>query len=503
MKRLNNKNLGFTLLEVMIAGVITTVASLGALTYYQDQLQEEQEVNASLISDDLVQAYKKFQIVNRRAPTDIAELLSSDLYTGKSVTPWNSNIGGAVSSNGKAFGFNFTAQNSAQAQRMADSLSKYNAVAVGSLVSFSTPTPTVDTIADQMLCNQAVAGSPDCNIMQIDLDVNGNDLLDINRIEATTFAIDEFSADEGQVTNLVVTNSVTIGGNTITHSGNQLEFNADNTLFTGDINLTGDLVGNNSNVTGINNLDVNTISANTAIINDATISNAQGSTLDFDEADFNSLVTQEITSQQGTFASLDTQNLTSTDVNTENFTGGQGDFSNLSANTSTGQNLTLNDRLTTTNLTASTSSLGQVSGTSANFSGLIRGGSFIGGGASFESVAVSQGVSAANFYGSDFCTSTGCVNSNTTQSTANTNAISTNASKISSNLAKINTNTSKIDTNTTTIRDNSSTISSNTTRITTNTNEANAQSSSITTLERDVASLENRWAVCVAAGGCQ
>ena len=518
------KNAGYTLIELLIATAITSVAAIGAVSHYKDLALEEQENSAVKTSENLVSSYKKFYIVNNRAPNNIAELLASDFSAGANSTPWGSAIGGAPSVGGNAFSFNYSAQSVAQAQNIASRLGKYNAIAAGSVVSFQTPVPTVKTVADQMLCRRDIPGEPGCNVMEVNLEVNNNDLLGINRVEANTVEFAEFTADSGIVDNLTVNQSITLGGTSITHNGSQLEFNANNSVFSGNVEVIGNIVGNNSNISGINTLSANNVTGNQGTFAQGVITDLQGNSLDYNTGDFGTVNANYTYSNTASFGNLTTTNLTAQNVDTDNFEGIQGYFENAYARVASGVNLSLTGRLTTNNLSSSVSNLGATTGSTANYSGQVRGGSFVGGSASFSSVAVSGNVSGANFYGNDFCAGSACVNSNKTAITSNASSIASNSTKISSNTSSIASNTTKISSNTSNIASNTTKISSNTSniasntsniasntslvnsnssRINTNTNAINTLKTSVNGIESDIASLQNRWNVCVSAGGCQ
>lgn len=540
-RRLNKSlkhSLGFTMPEVLIATAILGASAIGGVSIYKEQVKAETESQTVKMSSDLVASYKRFHTVNRRSPSSITELINSEHYVGAKKTPWGSALTGGANATGDAFTFTIPTQDSPQALRLAGSLGVFNATASGSFVTFKTATPTSVTIADQMLCRTAIAGSPGCNTMEVDLDVNNNDLVDIKNVTAQKVDFDEFYADSGVVDTLTLQKSLVLGNSSIGFTSNRININANMTSFSGNIEVNGDIVGNNTDITGLSNVTAETISSQIITSTQGVISNISGSTLDYTIGDFGSLNAVTTKVESGTFGDVTTRILNAVNTTTDTFTGGSGTFNDLAADRSSGIELDLSGTLTTNTLNSKVSNLGEVNGTSGDFTGTLKAAGFNGGPASFNAVTVSGAVSGGNFYGNSFCTNAACVgtnrnaiNSNSNAISNNTNGITRNASAIANNLKSINQHTTKISNNSQSnsrnallindnlnsingnillISDNTSKNASNKSASEANTRRINTNGVSITginnslgSIESDIAILEGRWSTCVSAGGCQ
>lgn len=538
LNRSLKRSLGFTLVEVLIATTLLAAAATGGVSVYKDRANEAMNDETVQMSADLVSSYKRFHTAKKRAPASITELLNSEHYVGPKKTPWGGTLSGGINSSGNAFTFTIPAGNTPQAQRLAGSLGHYNATSSGSIVTFQTSIPTVSTIEDQMLCRTAIAGSPGCNTMEVDLDVNNNDLIDIKNVSAQKVDFGEFSADSGVVDTITLQDSLILGNSSIGFAPNQININSNTTSLSGNMNVAGDLVGNNSNISGVKSVTAEIVSSQTLTSTQGVISSVSGNSLDYNEGDFASLTSLSTKVGTGTFDEVSTQVLNAVSTTTETFNGGIGTFDSIGADIASGNELSLTGILETSRLNSLASNLGVVKGTTANFTGEITGKSFSGGPASFTRVSASGAVSGGNFYGSSFCTSSACVGSNRAAINTNASGISTNASNASSNATRISNNLKSINVNKKDISDNSidngknklsitnnlnainsnvsliagnttknasnaSANSANTGRINTNANSIITINKSVTGIESDIAALQSRWSICESSGGCK
>jgi prepilin-type N-terminal cleavage/methylation domain-containing protein len=511
------KTRGFTLLETLIAATILSVSAVAGVAVYQEQLQDELDQQAVKTADNVVASYKRFRTHNRRNPNNINELLASEHFSGAGVLPWGSGLAGAPNASGRAYNLSFPTESPAQAARIADLLSKYDAVSAGSIVSFNAPMSTIETVSNQMLCREEIPGVPECNKMSVNLDVNENDLNQINELDADIAEFDELIAEVVTTDTLDVTDRITLGSNTISYSGNNLQINAGTTGFGGDLVINGDIVGNNSNISGVDTLTGKNIVTDGLQAVDGQIETLNGTSLDYDTGSIDNLTTTTLYSDLANFVEATADTVNSTTTNATNFNGGVGNFVLADIADANGDNLNLSGNLDSNTFTSSTSSLGSASADSMNVAGRVTAAEIVGGPATLSSVMSSGNVSGNYFTGNNFTTGISSVNNNyaliedniaeINQNINNINAnaanISQNANDLSSLRLVVNQNTADIADNRSDNINNASAASSNASRISSNSSAISSNTNSVNRIDAAVAALSARWAQCVSVGGCQ
>lgn len=511
------ENKGFTLPEVLIVLTILAAAGLASVPYFQSQAEEALTVDGISQAELAVNCYKRFRTQERRNPNNMAELLGANVCGATGQMPWGANIGGATDALGRSYSFSFNARDAVEAEKMARGLNKYSATSAGTLVTFTTPMPTIETISRQMLCREAVVGDPNCNRMEVDLDVNNNDLDNIGNITAQNGDLDQFIARESQIDTLNTTSTIQLGANSISHAGNTLFFNSANTSFTGNMEITGTVNGNGGDITGFDNIDVQQVTAQDVAAQSGVISALSGQSLNYQQGTFGNVDADSVTTDSATFNDFVTNQFSAQSVQSVDFTSTNVTAVNGNINQATGQSLSLSNTLQTTTLTASNSTLGTATGTSLSVAGMVTGGQFLGGPASFASVVSRGNVTGTNFTGTNFTTGISSVNNNkslidaiavtvadnSSRIAANQSANAVNAQAAANNTTELVTLKQGIDANTAANTANAQRVASNVTAISTNRTLIGDNDAQINAINNGITLLEQQWRSCVNVGGCQ
>ena len=388
---LNKRSKGFTLAELTVVAAI-----LGSITYFGAEQQEVKAYtnNLTAVEQDVQEmqlAYNQFYLEYRRPPADLAELAAEGFYTGPLISPFGTPYGGTAS----ARGYQFTVNTPDDRASTVLAERQPNAVGVSATqVDYAVPVPTLETIASQYLHRTAIAGRPELNQMQTDLDINGFNITNVQDLATDSITTDRITTRVAEIDILRTVDELEFGTNSISAAGNTLTLNANTVNISNDLNVNGSLLMNNTNITGVNQLDavsgqfdsvvsvditaqtstidnltvnnqtVNNLSSTNATIDNATVrdltfDSATGNLLDVIDAnvgnvetltaDINSATIDNLntTSFNATTGSIDT--LTSTDISTDDLTVtglatiNSADITNLVSNTVNAVNFTGNN----------------------------------------------------------------------------------------------------------------------------------------------------------------
>ncbi len=501
--------LGFTLQEMMIAIAVMAVLGIAGVPAIKREMQESVDNQGVEAIKDAIAGFKQFRAVERRNPATMAELVGSEFYQGNGVTPWGAAIAGTPSATGRSYSFTIPARDADQAERLAGMLAEFSPTVAGSLITLTSPVSTIETVEDQMLCRRDI-GVADCNVMEVTLDAGNQDILGADEVQGNLGRLNTVISSDAQIDRLITNDEIVLGANSISHSGNTLQFNAGRTSFSGDISLQGNLTGNNSNISGVNRLEADTVSSTTANIDEGVISELSGVSLDYQTGVFNTVEAQDTIADIGDFGTANADTVNSNEVITNTFQGNSGTINNLTAQSASGSSLTLTGLMDVGSFDADSSDIGVATGNSLNLSGNASGNSTIFNSGSFGSVNVSGNVSGGDFQGNDFTTSLSSVNQNKSRIDQHAQDIADNAADNNTNRNNINALESDVQSNTNAIAANASDIVSNRQlaqnnagRISDNAGAINVLEGRATQIESGIASLRNQWASCEAQGGCQ
>ena len=457
------KQLGLTLVEVLIALTLLSVIGIASLPFLRSDMQNRLDEQGIAVVKDVVSGFKRYRAVNRRNPATLNELFGTEFYPGDGTMPWGSNISGASSPSGRSYVITIPARDPLQAERLAGKLLEYGASFNGSIVTLTSSISTIETVADQMLCRRDI-GIENCNRMEVALDAGGQDISGADEIEGNIGRIENLFSNNLQVSNLDVTEEILLGANSIGFSGNTIEINAQSTSIGGGLTLLGDFNGNNTDISGVSNLaamqgDITDISAVSGDIEELN-----GVSIEYQSAIFGDISTENITSETAEITNFNGEIVNATETTTNSLDSDNAIIGNLSSEVLSGDSLAISGGITTSSISSEFTDIGVASGTSLSLTGAINSGSAGFNSGSFGSLNVSGTTTANRFEGTDFSTSDSSVNSNKMQIDQQTADIAENSDAIQDNADSLARLDQDIQTNSQQISNNAQNIAGNTQR---------------------------------------
>lgn len=417
---LKNKSKGFTLAELTIVAAI-----LGSITYYGAEQQEVKSYTNNLVAveNDVQQmqlAYNQFYLEFRRPPADLNELATQGFYNGPLISPFGSPYVGAPSARGYQFSIDTGDDRSAlvlsERQPNANSISSTQ-------VGYSFPVPTVESIASQYLHRTAIAGRPELNQMETTLDMTGNDIINVLDLDVGSIVTERITTNVAEIDVLKTVDELEFGNNSISASGNVLTFNANTVNISNDLNVIGNLLLNNTNLSGVNQLSANSGTFDTIVTNDLEAQTATITTLDVEQQNVDTLV-----STTATINSIDTDNLLFNTATGNSLTVSNADVTNLESENAIFQNGTFND-LTSVNITANNGTINNLTSTTINTNNINVNGLATISSANIGDL-VSNTINTANFTGNNGVINVAVVGSlssiNTTTQNLTTDTLTSN-----------------------------------------------------------------------------
>ena len=233
-----NKAKGFTLAELAVVASI-----LGTLAYYAGEQQEVinyvndlEQVERDI--ENLQLAYNQYYLEYRRPPATINELATLGLYSGSLESPFGTQYEGVP--NGRGYQFVVDTLDNGPALTLSEKAP--NATGVANRVSYNVPIPALETIASQYLHRQAVAGRPELNQLETNLDINGFDILNVSDLETNNIVTDRITTNVAEIDVLQTVDTLEFGTNSIQAVGNTLRLNAGTVDISNNISVDGDLL---------------------------------------------------------------------------------------------------------------------------------------------------------------------------------------------------------------------------------------------------------------------
>ena len=474
---------GFTLIElIVVLAILSGIAMTVGPQIVQQKIPMEQVGEANSDIAEIKAAANAYFMENRAWPTTVNELITTGYYPGTGVSPFGNPY--VIAPNGNNLQISVDAGRDQLANMLAGEV-PFGSIA-GQTVTTEMGTPTREAIQSYFLARRAVPGCPDCNQLSsgTNIDANNNDLNNIGSLDAVNATITNATITNATANTLDV-DRIDFGSNSITYAGNNLNVNASQVNINGQLSLNGDVVANNNNITGINQLSatngtitnltsttgsIDTLSGNNLSYNSGTINSLTGNSLNYTTGAITNLTGNTLSYGSGTINNLSGNSLTYGTVNGTNINGSNGNFTNLStqgltASSATINNLTVNGVSNLNQVNANraditagyfnTVSADTVSGTTGNFTNLSATNANIGSGvvinasgdtvtstgnASFNTLN-STNVSANTVNGGDVTATSGSVSGN-----ANVNNLSASNLTVSNKLqtANITSNTSSL-----------------------------------------------------------
>tara|TARA_Y100001970_G_scaffold294238_1_gene448966 strand:- start:2079 stop:3971 length:1893 start_codon:yes stop_codon:yes gene_type:complete len=350
-----NKAKGFTLAELAVVASI-----LGTLAYYAGEQQEVinyvndlEQVERDI--ENLQLAYNQYYLEYRRPPATINELATLGLYSGSLESPFGTQYEGVP--NGRGYQFVVDTLDNGPALTLSEKAP--NATGVANRVSYNVPIPALETIASQYLHRQAVAGRPELNQLETNLDINGFDILNVSDLETNNIVTDRITTNVAEIDVLQTVDTLEFGTNSIQAVGNTLRLNAGTVDISNNISVDGDLLMLGGNITGVDQ-----ITASLGDIDELNSDEITAVSGNFQNFTTDNLDVDNFSSQSAVINTLDVDDLTFTDAVGDSINVTNADIDNFVSDTSVINTATIND-LQTTNLTADSGNITNL--TSNNF----------------------------------------------------------------------------------------------------------------------------------------
>ena len=325
---------------------LSALLALGSTVYYKTRMSQPESVRQSYESsaDELRQisnALTRYYRDNMSWPANLNELSATGYFNGDAgrcggAGVFQSPLCTVIFGNqvGDDYALTVNLLQNGIAQAVANQVP--GGTVAGSTVTATINRPFQSSLYDDYLQKVEDPDRAERTQLEVDLDINGNNLNNINSLNAAKVTIDNAVITNAEITR-VNTERIDLGANSLTHAGNQLNLNAGVVSVNGTLSANGDVVGNGNNLTGFD-----TVSADSGVFTDltattGTITTLSGNTLDYNSGSIDTLNGNSLTYSNGSIASLDGNSLDyntgvirSLSGNSLNF--GAGTIGNLSGN---------------------------------------------------------------------------------------------------------------------------------------------------------------------------
>ena len=374
MKSLKRQAGNGALIAILLAGVL----ALGSTVYYEtrsSQLKSARATNESSAEElrQISSALTKYYSDNLAWPASLNELSSSGYFNGDAgrcggagvfQSPQCTVIFGNQVGDDYALTVNLLKDGIAQA--VASQVP--GGTVAGSTVTATINRPFQSALYDDYLQKVEDPDRPERTQVEVDLDINGNDINNVNSLNAAKVIIENAVFNTADI-NSVTTERIDLGANSLTHVGNQLNLNAAVVSINGTLSINGNVVGNSNDLSGFD-----TVSANTGDFTDlnATTGNIKtlsGNALDYKSGSIDTINGNSLSYTNGSITSLDGNNLDYNTGTISSLTGNNINFSAGSIGNLSGNNVSFLSGLINV-LNGNTLTFTNVNGTTGNFNSL-------------------------------------------------------------------------------------------------------------------------------------
>ncbi len=342
---------GFTLIEMVITLAVLGAMTAAAVPAYQ-KYKERSLVEATQEDVELIQqAIYSYHMENRSFPPSLQALKDGEYYFGRMETPYGTPYELNINAQGTAARVVYNTPTSRGAEILAKSMPQ-SALIDDTTVETAIGRPSREAQLATFIHRKEQPGCDDCNTMETDLRMGGNNIANIQKVESEEVTTTQLTAQTTQTNNLNVGNQISIGGAQLTATGSGMNIQASSTNFSGNVNLQGDFTSAGGDMTGFNLVETNSLEAQSvnaqttttdsliadlATISQGTITDLNGTTFNYDEGMFNTFQSDDLTSATGNIDTLSGNSLTYGSGNIEtlqstSFTAATGDITNLSGN---------------------------------------------------------------------------------------------------------------------------------------------------------------------------
>lgn len=317
----------------MMLGLVAATTITGGMVVQQNTWQTKDPAkraeSAEIDVKQLTSAANRFFLENRTFPTTVNQLVAAGFYTGSVQSPYGTPYVITTLPSGNIT-VTFDAQSNRDRSFVLSKIRGTQELANG--IRLEVAKPAREAVQSNLLHRVAIAGRPELNRMETDINMDNNSINNVNAITAQTATVTNLTATNTNATTLTVTDYMDFGtGGRIQSSGSNLLFNSSNVSFSNDFTVGNNLtVANNLNVTGnstfTGNLSVNgnialsggsltgfnNIQGNTMTLSGALVSNSLStSVLNANSVTANSFnVTNTLNATNGVFGDFNTNNLT-------------------------------------------------------------------------------------------------------------------------------------------------------------------------------------------------
>lgn len=243
---------------VLIGAV--AAASLTGVVVQQNQWQQKEPLRKAEFAqtdvNKLNSALNRYYLENRSFPTTVNALVQLGYYTGDVTSPYGTPyvINTLPSGNVE---IRFATAN--QRDRSFALAKIRGAQDLSGTVKLEVGKPAREAVQSNLLHRIAVAGRPELNRMETDIDLDGNSINNVNVLSAETADVDTVTAGTANTTNLNVKDYIDFGAaGRLSAVGSGLSFTSNNVAYSNNVSVGNDLsVGNELSVTGLATINGN------------------------------------------------------------------------------------------------------------------------------------------------------------------------------------------------------------------------------------------------------
>jgi hypothetical protein len=412
------------MLAVTAATAITGGMALKQTTWQQNDAERFAEL-AQVDINNLTSAATRFYLENRSFPTDVAQLVAGNYYTGSTQSPYGTNYVINMLPSGN-IEVTFQAQSNRERSFVLSKVRGAQELPNG--IRLELGKPAREAVQSNLLHRVAIAGRPELNRMETNIDLDNNSINNVNTLNAQNANVLNVNSNNATITNLSVTKEIDFGsGNKIENGFAGLQFTSNNVTYSNDVTIANNLiVGNDLGVAGNSSFSGNVLVNGNLSLNGGSLtgfSNIQGNSMTLSGA---------LTSDSVAANTFNAGSITANTMNVTNtLNAGSGVFNNLAATSLSATNFNVTGGLSYGNLSVTNglTSSGTSNFNTANINNFSSSVSNLGV-ASASSLGVSGNVTADSFTVNNFNT--------TTHTSTNLNA--TNANFNNATIVNLNAN---------------------------------------------------------------